>query len=973
MNIKNNIYNINNIHITSISDNKHINMDILGNNYNDTKLSKGYTFCNFNSRGLRNFPTILSGKCPQQVCFSGKTYHCPFERERGDEKMSKNMFCEKEKLENESDIEQFFVIELLKYLGFTQSTLKSKKSLHEIKIGKGSKKINYKPDYICYYKKEPKIVVEAKSPFENIDEFTYQISGYALEVNKRFKGKNPIRYTLITNGLKLKLYQWDEEEPILDMNFEDFTSKNKKLEKLYNIISHSNVSLETGQDEISIHEYLTEPSVEQVKSSFNKCHNTIWKKEKISPTDAFYEFTKIIFVKLNEDKRIRELIQNGKNLKTSDFKFSVNWLEEREKEMDNPFSSILFSELQRNLSEEIRQNEKKPIFLQNEGINLKAPTIKEVVKILQNYDLYTIDEDLNGRMFETFLNATIRGRELGQYFTPRKIVKFMTKLSDLRIWKENEEIKTTSVLDACCGSGGFLIDALADLIEKSRLSPSLIEDSDKVQKKIKKDTLFGIEGNPKITRIARINMYAHGDGGSRIYCADSLDKNISIQQGTSQELRTELEELKTLLNEDKRKFNVILTNPPFSMAYRKKDEDEKKILEQYSSHNEKKNISLDLEKNTLKASVKSNVLFLARYLELMEENGKMFIILDNSVLNSDSHKEYRDFIRKNFIIKAIFQLPTHAFVNQEAGGITSILYLKKRKDESQSQPPIFARMIQNIGHTKAGKEENFDDFNQVLEEFNYYEKQGKILKAGKEIGNFEDDEVFLIEPSMIDDRLDIIFYQPSYHRLIDKIKNQEKQGKIDIKYLSDFDKGGNIDDENLEKNFFKYTDIGVIDKERGFINTEECEEGFKQDLPNRAKILLKKYDVVFSKPFRSLRKVAIVPEELHNELASTGFYTIRTNDYNLACILWSVFRSNLIQKQLEHLASGYTQRELNEDYLNKFLLIPVPKNSSQLSEKIDENINIAKEARKQELDALKNILTFPKEFSGIEENFLTED
>ena len=49
---------------------------------------------------------------------------------------------------------------------------------------------------------------------------------------------------------------------------------------------------------------------------------------------------------------------------------------------------------------------------------------------------------------------------------------------------------------------------------------------------IKSKSIFGIEANAKIARIARMNMYVHGDGGSRIYCADSLDKNLTIKPGS---------------------------------------------------------------------------------------------------------------------------------------------------------------------------------------------------------------------------------------------------------------------------------------------------------------------------------------------------------------------------------------------------------------------------------------------------------
>ncbi len=641
-----------------------------------------------------------------------------------------NLFCEMTSLTNESDVEQFFVIRLLTALGYDDANIKTKTSLSAMVIGKGAKKENYKPDYVCFHDKKPKIVIDAKNPAENLDDFTYQVAGYALALNSKFKGEKPVRFTILTNGIHFKLYKWDEEDPLLVMHFEDFQKDNKKYKNLYDLISFDSIKQQTGKDEITIQNFLSKPSVQEVKNAFNKCHRTIWKKEKISPTDAFYEFSKIIFVKLNEDKRIRDIIDSGMPLKRGDFKFSIEWLSERETETDNPLSTILFAELQKDLREQIEKKKKKPIFPPNEGIDLKAPTIKEAVRILQNYDLYTIDEDLNGRMFETFLNATIRGRELGQYFTPRKVVKFMTKLANLRIERGDGQIKVDSILDACCGSGGFLIDAMADLIDKVKGNPALMPYMDDAFETIKTKSVFGIEANPKISRIARMNMYVHGDGGARIYCADSLDKNIAVKMGTTPELKWELEELRQIMVVEDKKFDVVVTNPPFSMAYHSKEKDEKDILEQYGSADKKENLSYKEGTKKIKTSVKSNVLFVARYADLLRSGGRLLIILDNSVLNSYSHKEYREYIRRNYLIKAVFQLPTHTFVNQEAGGITSILYLEKRLSADQKQPPVFARVIERVGHDTSGKEVNVDDFGLVLSEYERYEREGKLYEGG---------------------------------------------------------------------------------------------------------------------------------------------------------------------------------------------------------------------------------------------------
>jgi len=110
-----------------------------------------------------------------------------------------------------------------------------------------------------------------------------------------------------------------------------------------------------------------------------------------------------------------------------------------------------------------------------------------------------------------------------------------------------------------------------------------------------------------------------------------------------------------------------------------------------------------------------------------------------------------------------------------------------------------------------------------------------------------------------------------------------------------------------------------------------------------------------------LQKVVIIPKMLNGQLASSGFYGIRFKNYEEACLFWSIFRSNIIQKQFIHLASGYTQRELNDEYLEKYLLIPLPKKQSGLIQVVLENIEKAKEARRNEIEAINIIKTKPEQ------------
>lgn len=89
----------------------------------------------------------------------------------------------------------------------------------------------------------------------------------------------------------------------------------------------------------------------------------------------------------------------------------------------NPVRDILFVKLRNDLEDEIHKG-KKRIFEPGETLKLSASTISELIKTFQSINLASIDEDLNGRMFEVFSNAAVRGKELGQYFTPRPLVDF---------------------------------------------------------------------------------------------------------------------------------------------------------------------------------------------------------------------------------------------------------------------------------------------------------------------------------------------------------------------------------------------------------------------------------------------------------------------------------------------------------------------------------------------------------------------
>lgn len=624
----------------------------------------------------------------------------------------KNKFCDKANLRNESDVEQFFIARLLNDLGYRDANILTKHAIPAYVIGKGQKRQSHIPDYQLQIGKTPVLIAEAKSPSEQIDKYISEAQDYAAIVNRGFIGKNPIQFVLITNGLLTKLAKADENRVTVELKFEDFVVNNAKYQKLKDIISFNEIkkSLVSKED---IFEFRT-PDLTELKGVFKQAHDLIRRKQKIGPKKAFYEFTKLLFIKMNEDKKIQDRFDKNTDVSINDFKFSVNAIEKN----DNlDWINTLFQNYRDDLEDLVAKGKKKRIFSKNEKINLSPSTTKAIVEMIENFNLRSVEDDINGKVFETFLEAAVRGKELGQFFTPRSVVKFMTKLAGLKIKKNTEtnEHEPDMILDGACGTGGFLIFALSELFDKI---PASVSDKNSLKNKIRKDCLYGIDASEDdIVPITRMNMYLHGDGGSHIFLADTLDKELDIEKGLEKEIKEEREELKDIL--DKKKFDIVLTNPPFSMKYEQSKEDEERILNQYEI------ASLG---GNLTKSLKSNIMFIERYFDLLKPGGKLLTVIDESVLNTEgqgkSMQRFRKWLREKFIIRAIISLPKNTFVNADTGVKTSILYLTKRINQKEEQPKVFMAISEDVGHNDAGRiTSEWGDLGSILDSFKKFQNE----------------------------------------------------------------------------------------------------------------------------------------------------------------------------------------------------------------------------------------------------------
>jgi type I restriction enzyme M protein len=837
----------------------------------------------------------------------------------------KNAFCSLDDLRNEAAVETFFINRLLVYLGYPDSRIRTKDSIETLPVPRGSTVENYRPDYVLLdSRNQPIIVIDAKHPNDDLNKWVYQVVGYAATVNRRFPAnENPVRYAILCNGHVFSVYPWDSNMPVFHLRFEDFVEGNTAFAQLKSNIAYGvfNAVPISGAAFLFFR-----PELTTLTKTFNKCHDLIWKKEKQGPTWAFYEFVKIIFVKMREDRKIHQRLLHGEDIKKEDFVFSVHWLEKLESTTPNPFDTILFKEVRDEIEEQIKKSLKKRIFAPNEKLRLTASTTKEVVRLLEHYDLHGIDEDLNGRMFETFLSATIRGRELGQYFTPRPIVRYMASTAGLNV----TETYTPHILDGCCGTGGFLIEAMAILTQKvqSYSSWSSVDKESRISL-IKDKRLFGIEANEDLSRVARLNMYLHGDGGSKVFHADALDKNVVIEPGLDSETEEGRKELHRYLVDEGLKFDVILTNPPFSMPYKKDDPNEKRILDAYRIAKNKV--------GKLATSEKSNVLFLERYLELLQPEGELLTIIDDTVLNGESSTEHRTFIKDNFIIRQVLSLPFNAFFKAGANIKTSILHLR-RKRPGEQQGDIFMAITHNVGHDDHKRDTpNRDNLGIVSQFYNQWVKTGKL--ESQIIKNQSPDEplacplqVFVVPAKELGERLDAFYYAPELKDLRRRLLNAEKRGEIEIRSGSDLSIIDELSEPQVKKmqgEIFKYFEITDVTKYGAIVSWRE---DFIEALPTRGRLQVEENDVIFAKNNSSRGTTVIIPKNFNKALVTTGFIGIRPSSPEDTFLIWSVLTSEAIREQIYYLAVTASQPEIRQDIFEKEFFLPFPK--SPLKEKV---------------------------------------
>ncbi len=163
---------------------------------------------------------------------------------------------------------------------------------------------------------------------------------------------------------------------------------------------------------------------------------------------------------------------------------------------------------------------------------ISSPEIfDDIVADLSLLNFSGADADVKGDAFEYFLKNAYQGitiKDLGEYFTPRNIVRMMVSMVDPKIGEK--------VYDPFCGTGGFLIEAFRYIALRTKLTPEL-------SSILEERTIYGSEITVT-ARVARMNMILYGDGHSNVVQQDSF------------------------AHPKDSKYDVLLTNPPYSQSTR---------------------------------------------------------------------------------------------------------------------------------------------------------------------------------------------------------------------------------------------------------------------------------------------------------------------------------------------------------------------------------------------------------------------
>lgn len=471
-----------------------------------------------------------------------------------------------------------------------------------------------KPDFVLYKSgtDEPIAIIEAKRKGQSIEKALKQgIDRYAkplgIHIVFAIDGTFVKSFDLRTN-IELTI----DNEPLKELVSE---------EKLIRFLNEgSNITEVTAEVKYTRDELI----------KIFKWANELLRKDGIQKGfDRFTEFSNLLFIKIiSEIEDDRE----SRGLKPRLDK-SIRWEsfcnEPDAKKMVNYINNTV---LKNGLAKEYNRSD--DIFRDN--LQIRNPkTVKEIVEKLSELTLLNTESEIKGDAFEFFLKSLGGSNDLGEYFTPRHIVRTMVNIVNPKFGN--------IIFDPFCGTGGFLIEVFR------HIKKGIDEDDTKLMDVLKKRSIFGVELT-NTYKIAKMNMIITGDGHNNIVRDDTAkdeywDKFLGREEGKEKE--------KVISKIKQEGFDIIISNMPYSQP-------------------------TDEGANYPIPSNQGDSIFIQHMIMKLKDGGKCAVIVPEGFLFKSFHKKTREYLLQECELESVISLPNGVFLPY-ANVKTDIIVFKKGK------------------------------------------------------------------------------------------------------------------------------------------------------------------------------------------------------------------------------------------------------------------------------------------------------
>ena len=280
--------------------------------------------------------------------------------------------------------------------------------------------------------------------------------------------------------------------------------------------------------------------------------------------------------------------------------------------------------------------------------------LREVVNLIDELRFRTHKEKHEmSHLYEGKIkNMGNAGRNGGEYYTPRPLIKTIVKVVAPQIGEK--------IYDGAVGSAGFLCEAFEYLKSSKKLSTS-----DTVT--LQKNTFYGKEKKSLAYIIGIMNMILHGVEAPNIIHTNTLAENLADIQ-------------------EKDRFDVILANPPFGGKER-----------------------AEVQQNFPIKTGETASLFLQHFIKILKAGGKAGVVIKNTFLSNTDNASIalRKELLSNCNLHTVLDLPGGTFTG--AGVKTVVLFFEKG---SSTKKTWFYQLNldRNLGKTNPLNENDLADF-----------------------------------------------------------------------------------------------------------------------------------------------------------------------------------------------------------------------------------------------------------------------